>query len=326
MIWAAPEPPGRDRDAVRAAGDDRRDGAGSPVHGLGDHAAGRGGDIRVDLRVVACRPCRNDEVRGQGGAVADGVDNDLSLLAGKRAGDRFRHLKLAGDESVGVADVRLGDVTGPTDTVCPLPTTSTDTVLVCPSTVSVTVQVAGTRMLSYCLVWSLAGVPAGITKSGVKALAIALGVDRDLPLQARSRTGDRLPHEQRADVVVDILDFHRLASAGRDGRLLRALDHHHVRANDAAVIGLGDGTLRSGRDWFVGLRFGARASPAADDEVLPGHAIVAGHVDDDARLRSGRGTGDRLLDDQRAGGRNSASALTVVASAPSRPGSDAGRR
>ena len=57
-------------------------------------------------------PARDDEVRRQGGAVADRVDNDRSLLPGKRAGDGLRHLELAGDESVGVADVRLGDVTG----------------------------------------------------------------------------------------------------------------------------------------------------------------------------------------------------------------------
>ena len=142
----------RDRDVVGAAGDDCRDGAGSPVHGLGDHAAGRRRDIRVDLRMVACGPCRDDEVGRQGGAVADCVDNDLSLLPGKRAGNGLRHLELAGDKSVGVADVRLGDVTRADGTVCPLPTTSTDTVLVCPSTVSVTLHLAGTRMSSYCLV------------------------------------------------------------------------------------------------------------------------------------------------------------------------------
>ena len=61
---------------------------------------------------------------------------------------------------------------GGTSTVWPLPSTTTDTVEVCPSTVSVTVQVAGVAMLSYCWVLSPAGVPAGITKSGVSALPL----------------------------------------------------------------------------------------------------------------------------------------------------------
>ena len=66
------------------------------------------------------------------------------------------------------------------------------------------------------------GSPGGDHKVRGQGLAIALGVDRDLPLLTRRRTGDRLPHEQRADVVVDILDLHRLGSAGGDGCLLSA--------------------------------------------------------------------------------------------------------
>ncbi len=83
-----------------------------------------------------------------------------------------------------------------TDTVCPLPTTTTDTVLVCPSAVSVTVHLAGTRMWSYCLVLVTRGSPGGDHEVRGQGLAVALGVDRDLPLLTGSRTTDRLPHEQ----------------------------------------------------------------------------------------------------------------------------------
>ena len=214
VIWAAPEPPGGDRDGVGAAGDDYRDGAGSPVDGLGDDAARRGGDIRVHLRMVACGPRRDDEVRRQGGAVADRVDNDLSLLPGKRAGNGLRHLELAGDESVGVADIRLGDVTGRDGHGLPAPDD------VDRHGAGVSVDGLGNRAFGWeadvvvLLGLVTRGSPGGDHKVRGQGLAIALGVDRDLPLLARSRTGDRLPHEQRADVVVEVLDFHRLGSAG----------------------------------------------------------------------------------------------------------------
>ena len=54
------------------------------------------------------------------------------------------------------------------------------------------------------------GSPGGDHEVRGQGLAIAHRVDPDLPLLARTRTGDRLPHEQRADEVIGIGDVHRL--------------------------------------------------------------------------------------------------------------------
>ena len=262
-----PTPTRRDRHGVRATDHDCRDGAGGAVHRLCDHATSRRGDGRVDMRVIADGPGRDHKVGGQSGAVADRMDHNHPLMPGKRTRDRLRHLQLAGDEPVGVADIRLDDVTGRDRHRLP---TALD---VDRHRTRVPINGLGDR--------ARRRNPDGIVLPGLiprrspgrdhkvrcQGGGVAHRVDPDLPFPPRTRTGDRLSHDQRADMGVGIGDLDRLMLARRDRHVLPVPGHHHLRADCAAVRGLDDSALRSNRDRLIRLRRGARGRAGGNDEV-----------------------------------------------------------
>ena len=157
-------------------------------------------------------PRGDHEVWRQRGAVAGHADGDWSLAAGERAGDgladeqgaarrRFDARRRAERRGVAVADVHFDDVTGRDGGCLPAPVDD--------DRHRAGVPVSGLRdgalRRSFDLIVLLGlvarGSPGGDHEVRGQGLAIAHRVDPDLPLLARTGTGDRLPHEQRADEV-----------------------------------------------------------------------------------------------------------------------------
>ena len=250
---------------MRAASDRDQNCAGLPVRRLGGHTVGRRGDTRVNVRLVAGgRPRRDDEVRREGGTVADRVDDHLPLFPGKWTSDGLRHLQLAWAEPVGVADVRLDDLIGRDGDSLPAALDNDRHGTGAPVSGLRHRAVGPGRDIIVSLELITGGSPGVNHKIRGQGGAVALRVDRDRPLLARARTHDRLAHEQRTEgEAVGIADRRGSGAAARDGggprRATSDVDRHGA---GAPVRGLGNHAVGWRGDTRVDLRLDAGGRPA----------------------------------------------------------------